>query len=283
MAGQQGKRISDAAAAHPHRSGDVLVEVSEATILRGATVAVSAVSLTVQRGEIVSLIGPNGSGKTTLVRALLGLMPVDRGTIWRKPGLRIGYVPQRLTIDPSLPLTVERFMSIRKRRSADEIRRRLEQVGAGHVVGRPVQEISGGEFQRMLLARAMLRNPELLVLDEPAQGIDVLGQEELYRLIGQLRDDMNCSVLIVSHDLHLVMASTDHVVCLNQHVCCEGQPGEVAANPAYLELFGERAGQTLAIYTHHHDHRHDHGEESGHAQGPHGHGAPGGPPPATGG
>lgn len=266
MAGQQGKGISDAAPGGeaPRHAGEVLADVRDAIVKRGATVAVDGVSLTVRRGQIVSLIGPNGSGKTTLVRALLGLAPAESGTIWRKPGLRIGYVPQRLNIDPSLPLTVERFMSIRKRRSAREIRERLEQVGIGHIVGRPVQEISGGEFQRMLLARAMLRKPDLLVLDEPAQGVDVLGQEELYRLIERLRDDWTCAVLIVSHDLHLVMASTDHVLCLNHHVCCEGGPSEVAAHPAYLELFGERAGQTLAVYTHRHDHRHDRAEDGDH-------------------
>ncbi len=278
MAEQQGKRISDAdtAPAADARTGELLAEARGVTVRRGATVAVDDVSVALHRREIVSLIGPNGSGKTSLIRALLGLIPVARGTVWRKPGLRIGYVPQRLSIDPSLPLTVERFLSIRKRRSAAEIRERLAQVGVAHIVGRPVQEVSGGEFQRMLLARAMLREPELLVLDEPAQGVDVIGQEELYRLIERLRDDWACSVLIVSHDLHLVMASTDHVLCLNQHVCCEGRPGAVAAHPAYLELFGERAGEALAVYTHHHDHRHDPGHQHDHGPGP------AGRPPAAG-
>ncbi len=223
------------------------------------------VSLEIAAGEIVSLIGPNGSGKTTLVRALLGLAPITSGTIVRRPGLRLGYVPQRFALDPTLPITVERFLKLGRPVSATRLNQALEASGAGALLRQPVQQVSGGEFQRVLLARALARAPDLLVLDEPAQGVDVTGQAELFDLIAGLRDDLGCGVLLVSHDLHLVMAATDRVICLNHHVCCTGHPESVSADPAYLELFGARAKDALAIYTHHHDHTHT---PDGHVVGP---------------
>ena len=214
------------------------------------------VELSVRPGEIVTLIGPNGAGKTTLVRVVLGLLQPERGNVRRTPRLRIGYMPQKLHVDATLPLSVLRFLRLvpgvdRKRALAA-----LAEVGAEQVIDSPLQSISGGEMQRVLLARALLREPQLLVLDEPVQGVDVAGQAELYRLISRLRERHGCGVLMVSHDLHLVMSATDQVVCLNRHVCCSGHPEQVSGDPAFIELFGQDA-KSLAVYHHHHDHAHD--------------------------
>jgi zinc transport system ATP-binding protein len=215
------------------------------------------VSLRVKGGEIVALIGPNGAGKSTLARIVLGLLRPDRGRVWLKPGLRVGYMPQRLAVDDTLPLTVRRFITLGAPAPREAVRTALAEVGAAHVFDAPVQAISGGELQRVLLARALLRDPDLLVLDEPIQGVDLNGQYELYDLIGDLRRRRGRGILMVSHELYLVMAATDHVVCLNRHVCCSGHPDHVARDPAYLSLFGLDGARRLAFYHHHHNHRHD--------------------------
>jgi len=214
------------------------------------------ISLTIDAGQIVTLIGPNGAGKTTLVRIALGLMQPDSGTIYHRPALRIGYMPQRVHVEPTLPLTVDRFLQLANRRDPGLMSSTLEQLKIGHLGRNQLADISGGELQRVLLARALLRRPELLILDEPAQGVDLAGQAELYRLISEISDSQGCGVLMISHDLHLVMSSTDEVICLNQHICCHGKPEHVSNDPAYLSLFGVSAAQDLAVYTHHHDHEH---------------------------
>lgn len=223
--------------------------------LSGQTI-LDNVSFTLDAGRITTLIGPNGGGKTTLVRIMLGLLRPGRGEVRRAAGLRIGYMPQKLSIDPTLPLSVGAFLKL-----ADSDKRNhrqvLERTGVAHLYEKPVYGLSGGETQRVLLARALLRRPNLLVLDEPVQGVDVNGQEALYQLIARIRDETGCGILMVSHDLHMVMAATDEVICLNHHVCCYGSPEFVSTEPAYEELFGRRT----ALYTHHHDHRHDlHGD-----------------------
>ncbi len=233
-------------------SDTVLIQVRNVSVLFQQHIALDNVSLDVQRGEIITLIGPNGAGKSTLVRVVLGLLKPKTGSVFRQAGIRIGYMPQRLSIDPVLPLTVERFLSLGSRKKKSVLETALEEVGAIRLFKRPLQGISGGEMQRVLLARALLREPDLLVLDEPIQGVDIIGQYELYELIAQIRTQRNCGILMVSHDLHLVMSATDQVVCLNQHLCCSGHPETVTKHPAYLALFGERAARDLAIYTHHH-------------------------------
>jgi zinc transport system ATP-binding protein len=207
--------------------------------------------------EIVTLIGPNGAGKTTLVRALLGLEPIDRGTVLRRPGLVVGYAPQRFDIDHAIPLTVERFVALGGQTDGAAIAGVLREVGAAPLGNRQLSQLSGGELQRVVLARALSRNPHLLVLDEPVRGVDYAGEAELYTLIGRLRTERGLGVALVSHDLHVVMAQSDRVICINRHVCCSGVPESVAQHPEYARLFGPQAARAFGLYHHHHDHSHD--------------------------
>ena len=223
------------------------------------------VDVSVSPGEIVTLIGPNGAGKTVLLRVLLGLAGADAGTVERQSGLVVGYMPQKFAVDDNLPLRVGRFVGLAGRFSRAEIEAALDEVGVAARIDAPVQGLSGGEFQRVLLARALLRRPQLLVLDEPAQGVDVIGQDALYDLVADVRDRHRCGVLLVSHDLHLVMARSDRVLCLNGHVCCTGRPEAIGKDPAFAELFGARAGESLALYRHRHDHVHDAHDHAHHA------------------
>ncbi len=241
----------------PESGAAALAEARGLSVAYGGKAVLSDVHLSVLPGEIVTLIGPNGAGKTTLVRAILRLIKPSQGTVWTRPGLRIGYVPQRLSVDRTLPITVRRFLSLPSAHSLKDMRAALGAVRADHLLDDQLADLSGGELQRVLLARALLREPDLLVLDEPVQGVDFSGQIELFHLIGALRDRLGCGVLMVSHDLHLVMASTDRVLCLNRHICCAGAPEAVKRHPAYLELFGPRAAAELAVYSHAHDHEHD--------------------------
>jgi zinc transport system ATP-binding protein len=214
------------------------------------------ISLSVSKGQIVTLIGPNGAGKTTLVRILLGLLKPDSGELSSIESLRIGYMPQKVHIEATLPLTVQRFLQLANNSDPVLLAATLDELNILHLQHHQLVSISGGELQRVLLARALLRSPQLLILDEPAQGVDLAGQAELYQLIGEIRNRQNCGVLMISHDLHLVMSSTDEVICLNHHICCHGKPEHVSNDPAYLELFGARAAENLAVYTHHHNHEH---------------------------
>ncbi|TCS64098.1 zinc ABC transporter ATP-binding protein ZnuC [Varunaivibrio sulfuroxidans] len=245
---------------NPNHKTSLLIEADNVSVSFAGRPALNHVHCRVERGQIVTLIGPNGSGKTTLVRVLLGLQVPDSGRVFRRKGLKIGYMPQQLRLDPTLPMTVARFLAlgVPRARLGDGVRRAaLVEVGASHVFDSALHDISGGEMQRVMLARALLREPDVLVLDEPVQGVDINGQADLYRLIGSIRDRRGCSVVMVSHDLHMVMAETDQVICLNQHVCCAGHPEQVSRHPDFVALFGQRVAATLAVYHHQHDHRHD--------------------------
>lgn len=222
----------------------------------GRVHVLSNVSVNIAPRNIVTIIGPNGSGKTTLLRLLLDLEMPDAGRVSRKAGLKIGYVPQKLFIDPILPITVEWFLNLGAKSPRVTLSDVAKEVGIETLLGARMQSLSGGELQRVLLARALLPDPELLVLDEPAQGVDVTGQAMLYDLIARLSKNHGCAVLMVSHDLHLVMSATDHVICLNHHICCSGHPHSVRDDPAFANLFGKHVADSLAVYTHHHDHDH---------------------------
>jgi zinc transport system ATP-binding protein len=237
---------------------ELLLEAKSVSVKRQGRFLLQKADLQLYQGKITTLIGPNGAGKTTLVRSLLGLLKTDEGSIWRSANLRLGYMPQKLHLDASFPLTVERFLTLAGKPLTD-MQEVLSLTAVDHLLKSPMQHLSGGETQRVLLARALLRKPQLLVLDEPVQGVDITGQAALYELIHQIRNQRGCGVLLVSHDLHLVMATTDTVVCLNQHICCQGHPEQVTNDPAYIALFGDQPERAaaMAIYTHHHDHQHD--------------------------
>ena len=219
------------------------------------------VSLSIAPGEIVTIVGPNGSGKSTLLRALVGALPPAKGKIWRKPGLRMGYVPQKLAMDRALPMTVGRFLSLPHPISRDQATAALERAGVPDLRQRQLSALSGGQFQRVLLARALLSDPEVLLLDEATQGLDQPGSATFYRHIEEVRRDLGCAVVMVSHELHVVMAASDRVICVNGHICCQGTPEIVATAPEYRALFGTGTKGALALYrhTHNHDHDHDHG------------------------
>jgi zinc transport system ATP-binding protein len=225
------------------------------------------VDFRIEPAEIVTVVGPNGSGKSTLIRALLGHLALDSGRVERAAGLRIGYVPQRVNIERAMPMTVRRFLSLPTRVGDAEAAAVLDRTGVSGLQSRQITALSGGQFQRVLLARALLNDPQLLVLDEPTQGLDQPGIVAFYKLVEEMRAETGAAVLMVSHDLLVVMRASDRVVCLNGHVCCEGTPQAVSAAPAYRALFGAEAQGTLALYQHHHDHDHDHVAE-GHSHGP---------------
>ncbi|MEZ5648427.1 MAG: ATP-binding cassette domain-containing protein [Alphaproteobacteria bacterium] len=214
------------------------------------------IDIDIKHREVVTIIGPNGAGKTSLLRLLLGIQAPTQGTIARHPELTIGYVPQRFNLDNLLPMAVDRLLTLTRRVPSSAIDHVLDEVKAKHLRKSPVASLSGGELQRILLARALLGTPDLLVLDEPTQGVDLAGEAEFYRLIADIRNDRGCAILLVSHDVHLVMATTDRVVCLNRHICCQGLPDAVGRHPEFLRLFGAKAAEAFAFYTHHHDHDH---------------------------
>lgn len=242
---------------HSHASRKApLVRLENAGIRRDGRWLVRGVDFSVSPGEIVTLIGPNGSGKSTSAKMAIGVLKPDEGRVERSRSFTVGYVPQKLAIDWTMPLTVRRLMTLTTKLSPVELMASLEAVGIAHLAEAEVQNLSGGEFQRALLARAIARKPDLLVLDEPVQGVDFAGEIALYDLITSIRNTSGCGILLISHDLHVVMAATDTVICLNGHICCRGTPEAVSRSPEYQRLFGAAAGRTLAVYNHHHDHTH---------------------------
>jgi len=241
-----------------------LLKAKGVVVKHGGQTVLHGVDLALDAGEIVTIVGPNGSGKSTLLRVLIGALKPTAGTIERDRRLRIGYVPQKLHIDPTMPLTVRRFLDLPKRISEGDAQEALETAGVGGLGKRQMTALSGGQFQRVLLARAILGKPQVLMLDEATQGLDQPGSASFYRQIEAVRRDLGCAVLMVSHELHVVMSASDRVVCLNGHICCEGTPAVVSAAPAYRELFGTGTGGALALYRHDHDHNHDHDHDHAH-------------------
>lgn len=258
----------------PSETARPLISLRNAGKQAGGRWLVRGVSLDLRPGEITTLIGPNGSGKSTTAEMALGILTPTEGEVVRARSpqggpLRIGFVPQKVMPDWSLPLSVKRFMSLTQRLSAHECTAALEATGAAHLQKAALQALSGGELQRVLMARAIARKPELLVLDEPVQGVDFRGEIALYDLIGDIRDRLNCAILLISHDLHVVMSATDQVICLNGHVCCQGSPQSVTSNAEFRKLFGPVSGESLALFQHDeehhlHGHSHDHGDDCDH-------------------
>jgi zinc transport system ATP-binding protein len=236
---------------------DLLLRARDVSYALGGRQILDRVSFELKPAQITTIIGPNGAGKSTLTNIVTGLISGFEGEIERRPGLRIGYLPQKVYVNTLMPLTVERLLQLTQSASEGEIDHALSQTDVGYLKQRQVHSLSEGELKRVLLARTTLGEPDLIVLDEPTSGVDVTGEVRMYQLIGEFRSQLQCAVLLVSHDLHLVMSQTDQVLCLNQHLCCSGLPESVSQHPEYLALFGQQAADSIAIYTHHHDHEHD--------------------------
>ena len=234
----------------------LLVKLENAGVQRTSKVLVKGISFEISQGQIVTLIGPNGSGKTTTAKMILNIMNADEGQITRNTD-KMAYVPQKINIDWTMPLRVIDFMKITNNLNDNQVIESLTTTGVDKLLYNQIHNLSGGEFQRVLIARAIAKKPDLLVLDEPVQGVDYNGEIALYNLIKKISVNLNCGILLISHDMHFVMSTTDHVVCLNGHICCSGTPSSVVKNPEYIKLFGEHNSETLSYYQHHHDHSHD--------------------------
>ncbi|MDY4280174.1 MAG: zinc ABC transporter ATP-binding protein ZnuC [[Pasteurella] mairii] len=238
-----------------------LVELQDINVQFGQQSALQEINLSIYPNSVMTIVGPNGGGKSTLLKVLLKLVAPTSGKVIHNKNLRIGYVPQKIHLDHSLPLTVEKFLALKREISAQEITQALALFSITHLAKNQMHKLSGGEMQRVLLARAILNKPNLLVLDEATQGVDINGQIELYQLIHETQKKLNCAILMVSHDLHIVMASTNEVLCINQHICCAGTPEKVSNDPKFIQFFGDQFAKNIAFYTHHHNHKHDiHGD-----------------------
>lgn len=241
-----------------------LIETRNLDVTLGNKLVLHDITFTLHPGEIVTIVGPNGSGKSTFLRSLIGAVPPARGSVTRKSGLRIGYVPQSLHIETTLPMTASRFLGLPDPVSTNTARNALQRAGVDDLSDRQMTDLSGGQFQRVLLARAVLNKPQVLLLDEATRGLDQPGSAAFYRQIEQVRTELGCAVLMISHDLHVVMAASDRVLCLNGHICCEGAPELVASAPEYRALFGTGTQGALALYRHEHSHSHDHAHGPSH-------------------
>jgi zinc transport system ATP-binding protein len=247
---------------------ELLLQARNISFALGDRLILDRVSFELGPAQITTIIGPNGAGKSTLINIVTGLIPDFDGNLQRRPGLRIGYLPQKVNVNSLMPLTVERLLRLTQTPHNGQIEEALAGTGVAYLRGRQVRSLSEGELKRVLLARTALGEPDLLVLDEPTSGVDVTGEIRMYELIGEMRDRLGCAVLLVSHDLHLVMSQTDQVLCLNQHLCCSGLPESVSQHPEYQALFGRQAAESIAVYSHDHDHVHEvSGERAEHSHG----------------
>ncbi len=238
------------------KENQVLVELNKVSVSKQKKWLIKNVSLKVNRGEIITIIGPNGSGKTTTAKTALGIIKPDQGKVIKPDNITVSYVPQKLSIDWTLPLKVKHFMGLTNSIAKNTIQNALKVTGIDNLYNNELRTLSGGEFQRVMIARAIGRKPDLLILDEPLEGVDFNGETLLYNLIKKIRDQLNCGIILISHNLHMVMAATDYVICLNSHICCSGTPKSVTQNKEYISLFGPRAFEGKAFYTHEHSHAH---------------------------
>jgi zinc transport system ATP-binding protein len=242
-----------------------LVSARNLHVIREGKAILNDVSLDVEEKDFITIIGPNGAGKSMLLKSVMGFFEPDKGSVARKKGLKVGYVPQRLVADHTIPISTRRFLTLRKRAGAAAVINVADETSITEILDKPLHVLSGGELQRVLLARALLGDPELLVLDEPAQNLDVTGQLAFYKLLDRIYEERGVSILMVSHDLHLVMSSTRRVVCLYHHICCTGEPHMVTRDPEFISLFGNDMARLMAVYNHDHDHSHSHGHDHDHA------------------
>lgn len=246
---------------HTARQQPPLIKLDKIHVVFGGKTALENINLTIYPNSITTIVGPNGGGKSTLLKVLLKLQKPTSGNVFHAKGLKIGYVPQKLHLDHSIPITVDKFLSLKPNCDKASIQEALELFNITHLRQNSMQKLSGGELQRVLLARAVLAHPQLLVLDEPMQGVDITGQTELYQLLNKVRQWLNCAILMVSHDLNIVMANTDEVLCINRHICCAGSPETVAGDPSFIHFFGDQFAKNVAFYSHQHNHHHDlHGD-----------------------
>ena len=235
----------------------LLVKLENAGVHRSSKWLVRGISFAINQGQIVTLIGPNGSGKTTTAKMILNILNTDEGLVTGNAN-KMAYVPQKISIDWTMPLRVIDFMKLTSNLNNNQVNESLTMTGVDKLLYNQINSLSGGEFQRVLIARAIAKKPDLLVLDEPVQGVDFNGEIALYNLIKEISISLNCGILLISHDMHFVMSTTNHVICLNGHICCSGTPGSVVKNPEYIKLFGEHNSETLSYYQHNHDHSHNH-------------------------
>ena len=235
----------------------MLIEVQNLNVAYGKNKVLKDVNLTLSKNEIVTIVGPNGSGKTTLFKAIIGSIPIRSGKVVIKQNLKIGYVPQVLNIDRSLPLTVGRFLKLAKKRNDQGFLRALQVLDSDDLLSSQISNLSAGQLQRVLLGHALMHEPDILLLDEATRGLDQPGSAAFYKKIEEIRDTTGCAILMISHDLHVVMSASNRVICLNGHVCCQGEPNSVASSPEYKALFGSKIDGTLALYQHDHNHSHD--------------------------
>lgn len=246
---------------HTKSSQSPLVSLRDIHVSFGRQTILQQINLNIYPNTITTIVGPNGGGKSTLLKVLLKLQPATQGTVQHQKGLNIGYVPQKLHLDPSIPISVRKFLSLKPQSQRKLIDDALTLFSISHLSEQSMQKLSGGELQRVLLARAILTKPQLLVLDEPMQGVDITGQTELYQLLNKTRDWLNCAILMVSHDLNIVMANTDEVLCINRHICCAGSPAKISTEPSFIQLFGDQFANNVAFYRHQHNHHHNlHGD-----------------------
>lgn len=251
------KNKQSSPAAIIHNESIPILKIHNLDYIISGKVILKGINFELNANEIVTIVGPNGAGKSTLLKIIIGLLHPTHGSMILQPRLKIGYMPQKIDINKLMPINVERFLELALHATKTNIKKYTVMLNIQHLLSSQVADLSGGELQRVLLVRALLNEPNLLILDEPTQAVDVNGQVELYKIITKIKQTLNIAVLMVSHDLHLVMSGTDKVLCLNKHICCSGYPESVLQNPEFIELFGDNRSKKLAIYTHKHDHSHD--------------------------